>query len=524
MHSARHAWLRFQFLAIALSVTAAAAAQGAQELAKLTAADAAGWDQLGQSVAVDGDTVVVGATVPYGLGRANVFVRTGDRWTEQARLNGADAVVWKEQFGAAVDIDGDTVVVGAPLHRHAGVDSGAAYVFVRSGSGWTQQQELIADDAAATDYFGDSVAISGDTIVVGAIGDDGAGSLTGAAYVFVRSGTSWSQQAKLSASDASVQLFGTVAIDGDTVVVGASHLVTTGLGSAYVFTRSGGAWREQAKLTPGDPRAGDGFGESVAIDGDTALVGASTVLPPGPGKAYVFTRSGGLWSEQARLTASAFHDKFGRAVALDGDRAVIGAPNALPPGAAYLFTRAGTTWTARAQLTVAGAGRVDGELGTSVAMAGDTVIAGAPWDDSAAPDGGAAYVFGTCAWFTGIGTAVAGSDWFEPRITGAGCTVIGNGIDVEITSGLGGAMGCFVMGVTPQTLPFLGGTVLVVPIVCLTHVLDGVGSGNGTHTFALRIPNDAGFVGAEFLFQGFYADAGAVQGVSMTVGLRLAVQ
>jgi len=270
---------------------------GASEF-KLTASDGAQTDQLGWAVAIDGDTAVVGAN--RGLA-AYVFVRSGTTWTQQAKLRGMYCGTGDE-FGCSVAISGDTVVVGAlgygglgGLGSYPGM--GAACVFVRSGTAWTEQAMLVASDGAAHDNFGSSVSISGDTVVIGAKHDTvGANGWQGSAYVFVRSGTTWSQQAQLTASDgAANDSFGiSAAISGDTAVVGAyGHTVgaNTGQGSAYVFVRSGTSWSQQAQLTASDGAAVDHFGYSVAISGDRALVGApyKTVgSNTGQGSAYVY--------------------------------------------------------------------------------------------------------------------------------------------------------------------------------------------------------------------------------------------
>ena len=212
---------------------------------------------------------------------------------EQAKLTASDATAG-DRFGFSVSIDGNTAVVGALLHDDDGLSSGSAYVFVRSAGIWTQQAKLTASDAAANDLFGISVAIDGDTAVIGASGDRDAGFNTGSAYVFVRSGTSWTQQAKLTAGDAAADdTFGfSVSIDGDTAVVGAPFDDDAGnfSGSAYVFVRSGTSWTQQAKLTASDAAAGDLFGFSVSIDGDTAVVGVLLDDDAGTssGSAYVF--------------------------------------------------------------------------------------------------------------------------------------------------------------------------------------------------------------------------------------------
>lgn len=198
---------------------------------------------------------------------------------EEVKLTASDAG-HLDRFGDfdSVAISGATVVVGAHANGDAGSSSGSAYVFFRSGSTWSEQAKLTASDAAADDQFGRSVSVSGDTVVVGAVGDDDGGSDSGSAYVFTRSGTLWSEQAKLTASDAAAgDWFGiSVAVSGDTVVVGApfddgDHDRT---GSVYVFLRSGTLWSQQAKLTSSDPEDSADLGISVSVSGDTVVAGA----------------------------------------------------------------------------------------------------------------------------------------------------------------------------------------------------------------------------------------------------------
>ena len=252
---------------------------------------------------------------------------------QQAKLTASDGAPG-DIFGVSVAISGSTAVVGASFKNS---NTGAAYVFVRSGAVWSQQAKLTAADGSSFDRFGTSVAISGPTAVVGAFGQF---SNTGAAYVFVRSGTAWHQQARLTAADpAKDSVFGiSVAVSGPTVVVGANHLAGSGTGAAYVFVRSGPAWSQQAKLTAPGPATIDLFGTSVAILGSAAVVGA-----PGqtsPGAAYVFARSGTAWHRQAKLTASdgASRDFFGGSVAISRSTAVAGADgNNAATGAAYVY-------------------------------------------------------------------------------------------------------------------------------------------------------------------------------------------
>ena len=277
-----------------------------------------------------------------------------DPFVEQAKLTAGDGSA-VDHFGNSIAISGDTVVVGARADNDSGADSGSAYVYVRSGSIWSQQAKLTGSDGAADDFFGISVAVSGDTAVVGARNDDDSGADSGSAYVYVRSGSAWSQQAKLTAGDgATGDLFGlSVAVSGDTAVVGAVWDDDNGgnSGSAYVFVRSGSVWSEQAKLTPSDGAAGDQFGLSVAISGDTVVTGGDGDDDKGSssGSAYVFVRSGSSWSEQAKLTPSdgAASDVFGRSVAISGDTAVVGAEfdddKGSSSGSAYVFVRSGSS-------------------------------------------------------------------------------------------------------------------------------------------------------------------------------------
>ena len=323
--------------------------------AKLTAFDAAPVDDFGQ-VSISGDTIVVGAfgddDTFSASGSAYVFVRSGTTWTLQAKLHAGDAA-FNDQFGLTTAISGDTAVVTAPFKDGVGTDSGAAYVFVRDVTGnWTQQAKLTASDAAAGDRFGFvAVSISGDTIVVGASRHDDAGLSSGAAYVFVRDVTNnWTEQAKLTAIDAAAgDAFGfSVSISADTIVLGAVGDDDAGSrsGSAYVFARDvTGNWTQQAKLTASDAAVFDLFGRSVSISGDTVLVGADFDDDGGTnsGSAYVFVRKGTAWPQQSKLTASdaAPGDRFGFFVSNSGDTGIIGAffddDAGSNSGSAYLF-------------------------------------------------------------------------------------------------------------------------------------------------------------------------------------------
>src|SRR5262245_2799498 len=393
----------------ALAPAPASAGPSCRQQQKLIASDSAAGDAFGVSVASSDDTALVGAYVDDHPGASNagsayVFIRSGSEWTQQAKLVAADAGA-DDLFGVSVAVWGDPALVGAINDDHeGGTLAGSAYVFVRSGSVWTQQAKLIASDAAANDRFGTSVALSGDTAVIGAYLDDHAGGIdAGSAYVFVRSGSVWTQQAKLMASDAAANdWFGhSSALSGDTAMVGAvqdDHASGTNAGSAYVFVRSGSEWTQQAKLIASDAAAFDFFGQSAALFGDTALVGATGSSTPG--SVYVFVGGGSQWTQQTELIASDpdVNDQFGSRVALSEDTALVGAfhndhAGGADAGSAYLFARSGTMWTQQSKLTASDAAPGD-NFGFSVALAADTAVVGAFADDHAGGNfAGSAYVF-----------------------------------------------------------------------------------------------------------------------------------
>ena len=460
--------------------------------AYLKASNSGSLDNFGTSVAIAGETIVVGATgedsnatgvngnqindITTNSGAAYVFVRGGTTWTQQAYLKASNTGS-SDAFGVSVAITANTVVVGAASEAssatgidgnqadNSNFDSGAAYVFIRSAGGWTQQAYLKASNTEAFDQFGASVAISGSTVVIGAPGEDSNATgvngdqvndnafAAGAAYVFVRSGTTWSQQAYLKASNTGTSdRFGvSVAIATNTVVIGASgedsgangingdQVSNAALdsGAAYVFLRGGTVWSQQAYLKPSNTGAGDRFGSSVGIAGETVVVGASQEASGATGingdqtnntltrsgAAYVFVRSVTIWAQQAYLKASntGFGDQFGNSVAISGETVVVGAyleeSNALgvngdqtnndssEAGAAYVFVRGGTAWSQQVYLKASSRG-VGGDLfGFSIAISGDRVVVGAPKEDSGAKgvngdpidnrvrEAGAAYIF-----------------------------------------------------------------------------------------------------------------------------------
>jgi hypothetical protein len=311
-----------------------------------------------------------------------------------------------DMFGSFVSISGDYAIVGAYGDDDNGYNSGSAYVFERSGSSWTQVAKLTASDGAADDNFGFGVSISGDYAIVGAYGDDDNEPNSGSAYIFERSGRSWTQVAKLTASDgAALDGFGLggVSISGDYAIVGAHGDDDNGSnsGSAYIFERSGRSWTKVAKLTTSDGAAFKLFGVDVSISRNYAVVGASgddnDYIGNSSGSAYVFERSGNSWTQVAKLTASdgAEYDAFGH-VSISGDYAIVGAmgdnENGQNSGSAYIFERIGSSWTQVAKLTASDGAAYD-HFG-SVSISGDYAIVGAYGDDDRyGYKSGSAYIF-----------------------------------------------------------------------------------------------------------------------------------
>ena len=578
-----------------------------QQQAYLKASNTDGDDLFGNSVAIVGDTVVVGApredsnatgvdgdqndNSALDSGAVYVFVRNGaGNWSQQAYLKASNSDSG-DLFGDSVAIFGDTVVVGAPIEASNanGVDgdendnsatrAGAAYVFVRDGTGnWTQQAYLKASNSDGGDFFGNSVAITGDTVVVGAVGEastatgvngnetDNLATFAGAAYVFVRDGSgTWSQQAYLKASNTETfDTFGnSVAVAGDTVVVGAEReeSIATGVdgdqsdnsanssGAAYVFTRDGSDnWSQQAYLKASNTDGGDLFGHSLAIAGDTVLIGArleasnandvngdeSDNSASQAGAAYVFVRDGAdAWTQQAYLKASNSDagDVFGSSVAIAGDTVLIGARaedstasgvagdqsdnSATDAGAAYMFVRDGTgTWTQQAYLKASNTDAGD-EFGSSMAIAGDTVVMSARFEDSnatgvaggevdnSASAAGAVYVFdmaftigGTVSGLAGTGLVLQNNAGDDLVITTDGAFTfdtalfVGNPYAVTVlTQPTGPSQTCSVSNASGT---ITGADVTNVQIDCTTNTFSIGGTVSGLAGSGLVLQNNGG--------------------------------
>ena len=316
------------------------------------------------------------------------------QWYQEPQQLAFDGVRADEFSGHSISMDGDTAVIGAPQDA---ADPGAVYVLTRDRFGpWSVQARLEATGGAEDNLFGWSVAVDGDTAVVGATQDEKEGEVTGAAYVFTRdSSGAWSQQARLTDDDlvAGDQFGYSVAVDGDTALVGAAQLTNSGSGAVYVFTREFGTWSRTAKLSASDGANGDEFGFSVALDGETIAIGAprnDDNVVEDPGAAYVFTKdSDGDWVQVGKLTASdrVSADRFGQSVALDDNNILVGAPgdddNGSDSGSAYQFTRPSDGWTdlTEQQKLTDPDGTAGDQFGYSVALDGDIAVVGAFGDD-----------------------------------------------------------------------------------------------------------------------------------------------
>jgi hypothetical protein len=387
--------------AMLVAAIAFACPAGAVETSILMSPAPAAGAEVGYAVALDGTQIAIGAAGENGNTGALYAVDCATLpCSAPLRIAPVD-IVANDEFGAAVGVSGDTLVATAP-----GPEPGAAYVYVRDGSGWSEQARLTPSGGSTGERFGISASLSGDRLAVGA---DRADAGRGVVYVFARSGTTWTQEARLTATDSSLHdaLGSSVALDGDSLLAGApvKNNGSTGSyanGAAYVFTRAAGGWTQQAKLTPASGTNGDLFGFAVDLAGDRAVIGAPYAALA-QGYAYVFTRNGAVWSQQAQLaaTAGAAGDEFGWSVGLGDDSILVGAPFTgqladAACGGAYVFDGA--------LLTQNGTGSVEAPLlnemaGWSIAASGTRWVGGAPGHVVGVDDhAGAAY-------------------WFDPTIT-----------------------------------------------------------------------------------------------------------
>jgi hypothetical protein len=374
---------------------------------KIAPSGVSGGDRFGDSVSIDGDYAIVGATGDDDLGpnfgAAYIYERSfGNTWAYKQKIKSSSPssnAFSGDFFGGSVSIDGDYAIVGASGEFN---NTGAVYIYKRnqSNGNWEDETKITASDGVDLDFFGRSVSISGDYAIVGALGDDDLGSSSGAAYIYQRSaGNSWGSELKLTASDlyaGNGDRFGdSVSISGDYAIVGAPFYDGNGgfqIGAAYIYQRSAGnSWGSETKLTASTPIDADRFGNSVSISGDYAIVGSQFDAGSSAGAAYIYQRStNNNWGNEEKITAfdSSGDDFFGSSVSIDGDYAIVGAykddnENGNDSGSSYIYQRStGNSWVFGQKLT-ASDGTVSDRFGFSVSISGDYAIAGAYPSDSA---------------------------------------------------------------------------------------------------------------------------------------------
>ena len=403
-------------------------------------ADGLADDIFGAGISISGDAFIVGAPLDdtganTNQGAAYVYRFNGTTWVEEAKLtadDGADSDI----FGKSVSISGNVALAGANSHDVNGIDDGAVYVYRFNGSTWTQEARLTASDGGAGDRFGISVSVSDNIAIVGAHSDDlTAGSDAGSAYIYRYNGTTWVEDQKLTASDAAASDgFGeSVSISGNVAIVsskGDDHAGGNFDGAVYVYRFDGTSWGEEAKLIANDAVADMGFGQQVSISGDVAVVGA--LSPDGTvSSAYVFRYDGTNWAQEAKLfgSDSVSGDSFGSKVSISGNTIVVGATlddtgAGSDSGSAYVFKFDGTSWVEVNKLTASDSTTAD-HFGSAVAIDGDQIAIGADMDATA--QSGGAYVFEN---LSGDDQLIGGAG-DDVLIGGAGNDVLDGGADVD---------------------------------------------------------------------------------------------
>ena len=390
---------------LALLATSAPALGQCEEVQKLLADDGAAEDYSGWSVSVSGDVAVIGAFFDDDNGEDSgsvyVYRFSGAEWHQEQKLLPDDGEPGN-RFGTSVSVAGDVAVIGASEDNDNGAHSGSAYVFQFNGTEWVQTQKLLADDGERGDGFGIAVHVANDVAVIGAAGDAG---MSGSAYVFRFTEGEWRQEQKVWGDGGRPwEFFGfSVSVSGDTLVIGATDAQNGGTrsGAAYVFRRLGAEWIREQKLLADDGAHDDMFGRSVSLSGDVAVIGAYRDDDNGSdsGSAYVFRFNGTTWFQEQKLVADdgTASDGFGHSASVTIDMAVIGAPsggddNGNRAGSAYVFRWTGVDWRQDQELLAADGVAAD-TFGVSVSVGGDVAVIGAFLDDDNGSDSGSAYVF-----------------------------------------------------------------------------------------------------------------------------------
>ena len=361
------------------------------EQAKLTA-QVPTKERFGRSVYLDGQTAIIGAPNHQNHGAAYVFEQTGDSWTQTDFLMSSDPE-YGDGFGGAVSICGDIAVIG-----DTGDDTGrgAAYVFERTISGWSQTAKLLPDRKGEPyDRFGHSVSVSGTTAIIGARYEEVDGVTRGAAYIYTKTDLGWMKSARITGDERDdVGGFGhSVSLDGIVAVIGAPY--TDNAGAVYVFQNPGGCWTQGAKLTP-DSAERVYFGESVSISGTTVIASAEGEDHGGNyGSAYIFELTGMGWTQTDKITpdSAGLRDQFGESVSISDGVAAVGAwDRSLSHGSAYVFEDTGLGWV-QADKLLPSEGVLARGFGEAISVSDDTIFVGAYEDKSILDYAGAVYVY-----------------------------------------------------------------------------------------------------------------------------------
>lgn len=398
-------------LAALASVNASADCTSMQN-GKIIAAEVQAFDYFASTVDIKGTRAIIGAEGDddrgiFG-GSAYIYELVGNTWTKRAKLLANDGVEG-DRFSWSVAIDGNLAIVGAPFHDAAGEDAGAAYIYRNIAGVWAFETKLIAADTVAWDHFGYGVAISGDTVVVGAQlhdfipadEEDPIIARAGAAYAFKRNANgTWTQQGTMMSSTPKADaFFGTnVAVEGDFAVIGAHNELNGG--AAYVFKRTGSTWSQESRVVSGDADGGDRFGADVDISGDRIVVSATLDNTPQTpdGTLQVFKRNAAnaTWALEHRFWPAhpSLESQVGTSVSIEGDVILAGSwgDDGLA-GAAYLFQRSGSQWMQSGRIAAADPSGGNDEFGKAVGLSTGRALIGAHNDDDAGGNAGAAYFF-----------------------------------------------------------------------------------------------------------------------------------
>lgn len=368
---------------------------------KIIASDGVEGDRFGNQVDFDENILVV-STGSQNTSAVYIFEQVNGVWTQTAKLTPSDSQ--SKGFGDTLRLNGTVALIGHWANEENGFNAGAVYIFEPVNGAWTQTAKLTASDGQSEDRFGMSSAQNlkdGDTILVGAPGDDDRGTDAGAVYIFQKIEGTWTETAKLWAEDGqSDDQFGRyIDVDGSTAIIGAFYGdgEQRDSGAAYILEEVNGIWQQTAKLTASDGMSQDLFGRAVKIDGNTAIVGAYQ-NEQARGAAYIFEKVNGVWTQTAKLTASdgAEGDNFGRSVAIEGEVAVVSSSydddNGTNSGAVYLYEKVNGVWQEIYKILPPD-GAAGDYFGNRVDLDGNTITIGARGDDNNVPNSGSVYVY-----------------------------------------------------------------------------------------------------------------------------------